>query len=75
MACRRVQEGIPCYSGILYNETTDALPGLGSLPVGEVIVGPDTPICHLYGGWISGKSRDVGSIDRIVILLGVYGLL
>ena len=46
------------HSGILGNATTDALARLGSLSDSDLVVGPNPPICHLYGlmnEWVRGE--------------------
>ena len=48
------------HSGILGNQRADALARLGSLSEGDLIVGPDPPICHLYdliNGWVRGEEQ------------------
>ena len=48
------------YTRILGNETEDALARLGSLSEGDVIVGPDPPICHpcgLINGWVNREEQ------------------
>ena len=50
----------PVHSRILHNETAVALARLGSLFGGDLLVGPGTPICHLYGlanGWVGDEEQ------------------
>ena len=39
------------------DEMTDVLARLGSLSEGDVIHGPDSPICHLINGWTRGEAQ------------------
>ena len=51
---------VPGHSGILGNKMADALARLGSLSEDDLIVNPDSPICHLYGfinGWIWAEKQ------------------
>ena len=66
------------YNRILYNETANAPARLGSIFEGNLIVGPVTSICHLYGlsiDELSGKSRGVRETDLDCCVSDIYNLL
>ena len=51
---------VPGHSGIPGNETTNVLAMIFLLSEDDLVVGPDSPICHLYGlinGWIRGEEQ------------------
>ena len=50
----------PGHSGILDSETTDVFAIIHSLFGGDLLVGPDSHICHYYGlinGWVGEEER------------------
>ena len=44
-----IHAGFPCHNGKLGNETVNAFASLASLSEADLLVGPDPPVCYLYG--------------------------